>query len=153
MVRIRELSRKVFWYGVLIFVPSWALANGLLFLPSTNEKDLVISLLSLVELIGITVLVGGLLFGFDFDSKKIVILGVAILLVGYWVIPLAIYLLYPTLISLDFVKNLFLPPLVVRLIPAAIEITGTVIVFIGVKVNRQGIYPENSNQPNWGAKS
>lgn len=91
-MRIRELSRKVFWYGVLIFVPSWALANGLLFLPSTNEKDLVISLLSLVELIGITVLVGGLLFGFDFDSKKIVILGVAILLVGYWVIPLAIYL-------------------------------------------------------------
>ncbi len=87
------MFKRGFWYGVYIFIPSWALANGLLFLPSTSETDLVIFLLSLVELIGIAVLVGGLLFEFDFNSyhKKIVILGVAILLVGYWVVPLVIY--------------------------------------------------------------
>ncbi|MBS7250323.1 MAG: hypothetical protein KIH08_07000 [Candidatus Freyarchaeota archaeon] len=150
VVWIEELFRKVFWYGFLIFIPSWALANGLLFLLSTDETDLVIFSLSLVELIGITMLVGGLLFGFDFDSyaKKIVIFGVAILLVGYWVVPLAIYLLYPTLIPVNFVKNWFLPPLAVRLIPAAIEIIGTGIILVGVKVNRQGIHPKNSKQPN-----
>lgn len=133
------MFKRGFWYGVYIFIPSWALANGLLFLPSTSETDLVIFLLSLVELIGITVLVGGLLFEFDFNSyhKKIVILGVAILLVGYWVVPLVIYLIYPIPIPLDFVKNFFLPPLSVRLIPAATEITGIVIIFIGVKVSQQ----------------
>ncbi len=81
-------------------------------------------------------------------TLKIVIFGVAFLLVGYWVVPLAIYLLYHTLIPLDFVKNLFLLPLAVYLIPASIEIIGTVIILIGVKVNRQEIHPENSKQPN-----
>jgi len=46
-------------------------------------------------------------------------------------------LIYPIPIPLDFVKNFFLPPLLVRLIPAATEITGIAVIFIGVKVSQQ----------------
>lgn len=125
---------KLFWYGILIFIPSWAFANGLLFLPSSSYIDYIILVLSFVELAGITLLIGGLLFEFEFKNywKKIIILGVAVLLVGYWVIPPIINFLYPQVIPLDFVRQIFLPPLLVRLVPAATEITGTLIILWGV---------------------
>ena len=128
------MFRKLFWSGFLIFIPSWAFANGLLFLPSSSNIDIIILVLSFIELVGITLLIGGLLFEFEFQTywKKIVIFGVLILLAGYWVIPLIINFLYPQVISLDFVRTIFSPPLLVRLVPAATEISGTLIILLSI---------------------
>nr|MDO8082463.1 hypothetical protein [Candidatus Freyarchaeota archaeon] len=133
------MVRKLFWSGILIFIPSWAFANGLLFLPTTSDIDNMILVLSFVELAGITLLIGGLLFEFEFQTywKKIIMIGVAILLVGYWVIPLIINFLYPQVIPVDFVRQIFMPSLWVRLSPAATEITGTLIILLGVNSSPQ----------------
>ncbi|MEM3526217.1 MAG: hypothetical protein QXV37_02280 [Candidatus Jordarchaeaceae archaeon] len=130
----KKLFRKLFWSGLLIFVPSWAIANGLLFLPSSSSIDTIILVLSFIELVGITLFIGGLLFEFEFQTrwKKIVAFGVVILLVGYWIVPFIINLFYPQFISLDFIRQLFLPPLVIRLIPAFTEIFGTLVILSGV---------------------
>ncbi|WXG39869.1 MAG: hypothetical protein WED07_03430 [Candidatus Freyarchaeum deiterrae] len=144
------MVRTLFWSGILIFIPSWAFANGLLFLPSTSDINNIILVLSFVELAGITLLIGGLLLEFEFQTywKKIVPVGVVILLVGYWVMPFIISFLYPQVIALDFVSQISIiflypqaiplifvsqistPPLWARLVPAATEITGTLIILL-----------------------
>lgn len=134
------MEKKQFWTGILIFLPSWAVANGLLFLPRTSQIDVMILVLSLVELAGIVLIIGGLLFEFEFDSywKKIIIIGVVILLVGYWVINPVIYFLYPQPpIPLDFVRQIFMPPLLIQLMPAATEIIGIIIILTSVKISQQ----------------
>lgn len=128
------MFRKLFWSGILIFIPSWAFANGLPFLPSSSSIDTIILVLSFIELVGITLLIGGLLFEFKFRTywKKVVMFGVVTLLVGYWVIPLIINFLYPQIILLDFVRQIFSPPLLVRLAPAITEISGILVILLGV---------------------
>jgi hypothetical protein len=147
---VRKLVKRLFWSGILIFIPSWALANGLLFPLSTSAINNAIFVLSWIELIGIVLLSCGLVWEFEFRAnwKKIVAIGAVVLWVGYWVIPLIISTLYPQFISLDFesqvligflyppfiplilVNQISAPSLWISLVPAATEITGTIIILL-----------------------
>lgn len=136
------MEKKPFWFGILIFLPSWALANGLLFLPRTSQIDVTILVLSFVELIGIVLIIVVLLLEFKFDSywKKIVIMGVSVLLVGYWIINPVIFYFFPQpAIPLDFLRQLFIfmPPIWIQLIPAATEILGIIIILTSIKFSKQ----------------
>ncbi len=134
--------KKQFWTGILVFLPSWALANGLLFLPRTSQIDVTILVLSFVELAGIVLIIGGLLFEFKFYSywKIIIIIGVLILLVGYWVINFVIFYFYPQpAIPLDFLRQIFMPPIWIQLIPAATEIIGIIIILTSIKFSEQKV--------------
>lgn len=136
------MEKKQFWSGILIFLPSWALANGLLFLPRTSQINVTILVMSFVELAGIVLIIGGLLFEFNFDSywKKIVIIGVLVLLVGYWIINPVIFYLFPQpAIPLDFLRQLFMPPIWIQLIPAATEIIGIIIILTSIKFSEQKV--------------
>lgn len=141
-----ELEVKLFYLGIVTFLIAFIGANGLLFLPSSGQIDLIIFMLSFVELLGILLIIGGLLFEFEFDPhrKKLVSLGAVILLLGYWVVPFVIYFAFPQpLIPIDLLRQLFLPPLLVRLTPAAVEITGLLIIITSVRTSLQGASAEN----------
>ncbi|MHA1209746.1 MAG: hypothetical protein ACTSRF_11070 [Candidatus Freyarchaeota archaeon] len=115
---------KLFYLGIVTFLIAFIGANGLLFLPSSGQIDLIIFMLSFVELLGI--------------------LGAVILLLGYWVVPFVIYFAFPqSLIPIDLLRQLFLPPLLVRLTPAAVEITGLLIIITNVRTSLQGASVEN----------
>jgi hypothetical protein len=151
------LVKRLFWSGILIFIPSWALANGLLFPPSTSDINNAIFVLSWIELIGIILLSCGLVWEFEFQAfwKKIIIIGAIVLWVGYWIIPFIISALYPQFISLDFESQILIgflyPPLIplnlvsqistpalwIRLVPAATEITGTIIILLSAFFGQQ----------------
>jgi len=155
------LESNFFWLGILIFIPSWAIANGLLFLPSTSTISNIILVLSFVELAGIVLLSGGALLDSEFRTywKVIVYIGIVVLWVGYWVIPFINYFLFPQPYTLDFASQILIiflypqaipsifisqiisqistPQLWVRLVPAATEITGTVIILLSVNFGQR----------------
>ena len=145
-------GKKIYHFGILLFILVFVVANALLFLPmSQNDGNTnqIIFVLLLIELASIALIIGSLIYEFEFLSywKKTIIVGVCILLIGclFIITSTMTYSYYPTTaVSLRYGGAVEVtplqPPLLISLIAAVTKITGLLIILISVNISQQKMY-------------